>query len=180
MDKERKYCTLIKDKHPRAVQALYNNTDDNRITKVAMCYGVEGESRFADNLKEDALNISKFGIKLDRDELNEIRNSTSHQFVADRLFEHCQNYAIDEAHRNISNIEKHGYCKLYGTKFTSVHNYLKHEVEKGGMSWYLQGTVHADTLDKIEEHARQRMQERKEMRVQQMQMHKNKDYGIEM
>ena len=159
MDKERKYCTLIKDKHPGAVLALYNNTDDNRIIKVTMYYGEEGDSRFADNMKEDALNISKFGIKLDKDEFNEIRNSTSHQFVADRLFEHCQAYA---------------------TKFTSVHNYLKHEIENGSMSCYLKGTVHENTLDKTQEHTRQQMREHKEMRVQQMQMHKNKDYGIEM
>ena len=100
--------------------------------------------------------------------------------MADRLFEHCQAYAIDEAHRNIRNIEKHGYCKLYGTKFTSVHNYLKHEIENGSMSCYLKGTVHENTLDKTQEHTRQQMREHKEMRVQQMQMHKNKDYGIEM
>jgi len=176
MDKEKQYCVGMKKSHSRAVVALYNREDDNRITKVAMCYDGGKYTKFVDHLKEDASNIGKFGIDLTKNEFNELKNGASHEEIAKRLFGVCQGHAIDKTYKNIDDIKEHGYCKVGGIKFTSRYNYLQHEVENGVMSRYLKDTVHETTLHKIEEHTKAQEQ----MRLKTQMMQRQKSRGMEM
>ena len=176
MDKEKQYCAGMKKSHYRAVLALYNREDDNRIMKVAMYYDESGGSKFVDHLKEDASNIGKFGIDLTKNEFNKLKNSMSHEEIAKQLFVACQDHAIDKTYKNIEDIKEYGYCKSGGIKFTSKYNYLQHEVERGAMSRYLKDTVHETTLHKIEEHTKAQEQ----IRLEAQMMQRQKSRGMEM
>ncbi len=174
MDKERKYCAAIKDAHPNAVQVSYNKEDDNRIMAVTMHY--RGDAKFADNLKQDASNISKFGIVLEEEEFAKIKNSDNHKDVADKLYAHCREHAIDQTHKNLESISEHGYCRSGDTRFTNKHSYLKHEINRGEMHHYLKDTVHEDSLHKMDDHIKIIRTQRRELRLEQMQ----KNYGMSM
>lgn len=149
ISKEHEFVDIIFRDYPNAVLA-YEEVSDSRDLSALQLIS-EDKPEFIENMMMDVRNIGKFGIEINEDKFDELRDGHN-EHVADTLFNLCKEHLLERMDENLHELKYEDHIEVNGMKFSNRMSYISHEYYENHMDRYLEGTKYGNAIREMHSH----------------------------